>query len=217
MRNCCVYATNVNEAAALIKDARARAGLSTRAMAQRAGVTASTVSRVESGLMDPTLGTLQKLMAAVGCELVIYPRRSGSSTSRAAAAPSTPALADLHDAWRSTPQGVRPDWTRIRAFLDYLALHPELVAEAIKAPPRRTRSQLMNALLAGIADKLADDSGVTRPSWTRAAGALTRRWYSPGTPRMRQKAREEAPRQLMARNIAIREDSLWRPQQRLAG
>jgi len=101
--------------------------------------------------------------------------------------------------------------------LDYLAAHPEAVAEAIKVPPRRTRSQMMNALLAGIADKLADDNGLSRPSWTRSAGSLRRCWYSPGTPRMHQQARELAPRQLLARNIAIREDSLWRPQEQLAG
>lgn len=241
--------TPMFEPSTLLREARARAGLSTRELAGRAGMSASTVSRIELGTIDPTFGTLQRLMASAGAELVLQQRQRRGVTAAAdldsatppassalsaswtapqhAATPaaaleraadgiaSTPdlTLADLHDAWRSTPRGPRPDWTRLRAFLERLDRHPELIAAAIRSPPRRTRSAMMNALLAGIADKLADDSGLSRPSWTRAAGGLKRCWYSPGTPRMRAAARASAPAQLLRRNLAIREDSLWRPRE----
>lgn len=187
--------------------------MSARELAQRAGVSPSTIGRIERGLMDPTLGTIQKLMAATGCELEMRSRRARATTTPPRLAPPL-ALSDLHDAWRGSSEGARPDWTRIRAFLDALAMHPELVESAICQPPRRSRSPMMNALLAGIADKLADDHGLRRPAWTRRAGRLKRRWYTPGTPSMRRTARERAPSQLMARNLAIREDSLWRPHSR---
>ena len=199
--------THMTDAALLVQRCRAKAGLSTREMAARAGLSASTVARVEGGRMDPTVGTLRRLLAAAGQELGLEVR---TGLTAANTAPTGPVLADLHDAWTSTDNGVRPDWTRLRAFLDDLAQHPDDVATAITEPPIRSRSRLMNALLAGIADKLADDAGLPRPSWTRSAGTLKRLWMSPGTPRMRKEARAAAPRQLLDRNIAIRQESLWR-------
>ncbi|MGH3975525.1 MAG: helix-turn-helix domain-containing protein [Pseudonocardiaceae bacterium] len=198
-------------------------------MARRSGMSASTISRIEIGTIDPTMTTLRRLMEAAGMELVVRGRRRAGAPAlpgRPAAEEAEPgaspdslgrhsgadmSLADLHDAWQTTPVGPRPDWTRLRAFLDHLERHPHLVAAAIATPPRRTQSPMMNALLAGVADKLAADHRLPRPSWTRAAGALKRTWYTPGTPRMRATARAESPPELLRRNIAIREDSLWRP------
>lgn len=53
-------------AATVIRTARTRARLSQSAMAQRAGVAQSTVSRVESGELDPTWATMQSLLMAAG-------------------------------------------------------------------------------------------------------------------------------------------------------
>jgi DNA-binding XRE family transcriptional regulator len=49
--------------------ARARAGLTQEAVAQRMGTTKSAVSRLESG--GPSVGTLQRYAKAVGCEIKI--------------------------------------------------------------------------------------------------------------------------------------------------
>ena len=46
-----------------------RAGLSQRALARRAGVPQSVVSRIERGHTSPTAGTLERLLAAAGFEL----------------------------------------------------------------------------------------------------------------------------------------------------
>jgi DNA-binding XRE family transcriptional regulator len=52
--------------------ARARAGLTQDAVAQRMGTTKSAVSRLEcSGKPTPSVGTLQRYAQAVGCELRI--------------------------------------------------------------------------------------------------------------------------------------------------
>jgi transcriptional regulator with XRE-family HTH domain len=52
--------------AALLRDARARAGLSQRQVAARAGVPQSTVSTYECGHREPTLPTLDRLLRASG-------------------------------------------------------------------------------------------------------------------------------------------------------
>ncbi|MGH8823493.1 MAG: helix-turn-helix domain-containing protein [Jiangellaceae bacterium] len=53
-------------AAHLVRSARGRRGLSQRALAARAGVPQSTVSKVESGRQQPTVAMLERLLAAAG-------------------------------------------------------------------------------------------------------------------------------------------------------
>jgi transcriptional regulator with XRE-family HTH domain len=58
---------------ALIKSIREQLGMSQRALAKRAGVPQSTVSRVEQGQRDVTLSTLRKIFGSVFCDPVIAP------------------------------------------------------------------------------------------------------------------------------------------------
>src|SRR2546422_5140704 len=54
--------------------ARRRAGLSQRALAERAGVPQSTIGRIESGAIDPRASTLDRLLRACRFELEAVPR-----------------------------------------------------------------------------------------------------------------------------------------------
>lgn len=56
-----------------IENARKAASLTQEELAQRAGVSRMTVSRIEAG-MDPRLSTLQELARAMGMELMLVPR-----------------------------------------------------------------------------------------------------------------------------------------------
>lgn len=53
----------------LVRDARLAAGLSQRALAQRAGTSQPAIARYERGVAAPSLETLQRLMAACGRRL----------------------------------------------------------------------------------------------------------------------------------------------------
>ncbi len=53
----------------LLRRARARAALSQRELARRAGTAQSVVARIELGQTSPTWATLQRLVSAAGCEL----------------------------------------------------------------------------------------------------------------------------------------------------
>jgi len=57
-------------AATLLRQARARAGLSQRALARRAGTAQSVIARIESGQSSPTWETLGRLLEAAGYEVV---------------------------------------------------------------------------------------------------------------------------------------------------
>ena len=56
-------------AAALLRQARTRSGLSQRALARRAGTAQSVIARIERGQTSPTWETLERLLAAAGVEL----------------------------------------------------------------------------------------------------------------------------------------------------
>lgn len=69
---------------ALLREARLGAGLSQRELAARASTSQSVVHRVEHGVVDPSVGTLSRLLAAAGCDLRLdaVPRPRGSSGDR---------------------------------------------------------------------------------------------------------------------------------------
>lgn len=54
---------------ALVKQIRARAGLTQRELARRAGKAQSEIARIERGRQDPSLTTLQRLARAGGFDL----------------------------------------------------------------------------------------------------------------------------------------------------
>lgn len=55
----------------LVTDARLRAGLSQRELAERAGTSQSAVARIEAGAVSPSLETVRRLLAACGFELQV--------------------------------------------------------------------------------------------------------------------------------------------------
>ncbi len=71
----------MSDAGQLLVDARSRAGLSQRALAQRARTTQSVIARIESDVVSPSFRTLQRLLHAAGFDLQasLAPRLAGSS------------------------------------------------------------------------------------------------------------------------------------------
>jgi transcriptional regulator with XRE-family HTH domain len=65
----------------LLAQARRRAGLSQRELAQRAGTSQSVVARIERGQTDPGAATLDRLLAQTGFELHVVLRQRRPQTS----------------------------------------------------------------------------------------------------------------------------------------
>jgi len=158
--------TTMTQAATMVRASRTSAGLTMRALAARADVATSTIARIESGKVDPTVGMLARLLSAAGHELELGTHRG-----------SGPEIADLADAWSRGPGGDRPDWTRLRAFLDQLARQPEQQGPATLRRPAPSGSAVLDALLAGIAEEdlrrrgaPAADVGARRPCAARTVG-----------------------------------------------
>ncbi|MBL0206340.1 MAG: helix-turn-helix transcriptional regulator [Candidatus Microthrix sp.] len=162
------------DAAEVLHFARRDAELTVRELAERAGVAASTVSRIERRQMDPTVGMLARLIAAAGLELELR------------------SLHHVHEElWRASgrlevdPDGDdASDWTRLRAVLDYLYLHPTLTQAAIADKPEPSGSALLDNLLAGIAEKISDDAGSAAPILDQGRPGAHSALDLAGTPRM---------------------------------
>jgi transcriptional regulator with XRE-family HTH domain len=194
----------MKSAAEVVKASRENAGLSMRALAVRAEVAYTTVQRIEQGSMDPTVGMLSKLLAAMGEELALESK-----------AVDIPEIANLTDAWHTDKTGQQwPDFTRLRAFLDYLSWYPELKGAATLRAPKDSGSELMNNLLAAMAEKICDDAGISRPSWSKKVPPLKREWAAPMTPKMREAALLSAASQFLKRGIVVSSNSLWRETER---
>lgn len=186
--------------AELLGERRRAAGLSATALARRAGVTTSTVTRIESGEVDPTFTTLQRLLAATGCDLEL----------RATEAENEPRLADMANSLDDEASLTHINWTRLRGFIDWARAHPDRIPALIHQPPPRTTEPLLDNLLAGIAEKLAADTGLQRPRWCSKVPPLAAPYETPGTPRMRERTRSETPEPFAHRNVFINAHSLWR-------
>jgi transcriptional regulator with XRE-family HTH domain len=68
------YAIIMNTAANLLRRARRKAGMTQRALAARAGVPQSTIGRIETGVIEPRIDTLLRLLQASGHEMELGPR-----------------------------------------------------------------------------------------------------------------------------------------------
>ncbi len=65
----------------LLRRARARAGLTQRQLAQRAGIAQPTIARIEAGAADPRVETLERLLMACG-ESLLAAVRPGAGVDR---------------------------------------------------------------------------------------------------------------------------------------
>ena len=189
----------VINSSAILRGARTNAGLSRRALAAKAGVPTSTVSRIEDGESDPTLTMLGRLVQAAGNSLVVESRPREDRLT----------LAELATAFDEDAGRLKIDWTRLRAFVDRVEQHPEDLAEAIADPPASTLP-LLNAILAALAEQLADEHDIERPRWTRAFGRLEEPWSPPSTPRMRAAFEESTPEAFRRRNLVLSRSALFR-------
>lgn len=187
------------DAPELVGLARRYSGHSVRRLAADADIAGSTITRIQSGRVDPSVGTLAQILEAAGLELhlVVAPRGR-----------SAPTIGDLAGAWRRHLRdgSVRLDWPRWRGFIDALALHPDRVADAIYPSPPPSGEAIIDNALAGVAEKLADDAHLPRPAWATAVPILDEPYSSP----LVRGVHRDVPPQLRARGLMIDAESLWR-------
>lgn len=101
------------------------------------------------------------------------------------------------------------DWTSHSGFSDWTLRHPDLVADAVEDPPRRTGTPL-DATLAAYTEELCDSIGIERPRWTSDIPAQSPPWAPPGTPKMMRQAKSQTPETFRRRGLTIARADLFR-------
>jgi transcriptional regulator with XRE-family HTH domain len=187
--------------ATLVKRLRADAGLSVRALADAAGVAASTVHRIERGQLRPTTETLRIIAEAAGARLTM-----GADVDYAV---SLVGLA------RSILEEVaRDDYTTpIRQAAELASRFEKADADQrrrmIAAPPPSTGDERWDVFLGALGEWLAVRAGMRAPEWVhRRDRYLDRGWWVTPMASMRAWDYAGSPAAFKTRGIYLHRDSL---------
>jgi len=178
----------------LLRTHRVAAGLSQRELARRAGTSSATLHRYESGAVDPSTETLNRLLRAC------LPRRR----RWASLAELAPAVA------AGLGQGGRDTWRLVGEFLDDdRGADAAEFALSVADPPAPTGDVRADALVGALAEHLAAARGVAPPAWAQAAVEVTPWWFVAGPP-FRALALRESPPSFARRGIFVTAGALER-------
>jgi transcriptional regulator with XRE-family HTH domain len=184
----------------LRRTVRLAAGRSANALAAKAHVPTSTVTRIEKGTTDPTFTMLDRLLGAAGHDLTVgirlaTPPRRRLRRSSTPSGPKSTAYTSTGPTSAPSPTGRTgtPNACQLRSA----------------DPPRRTGTPF-DAVLAGLAEMLAERIGIDPPRWTRSVPVPREPWAPPGTPTMRARAAATTPDAFRRRNIVLPRAAIFR-------
>lgn len=178
----------------LVRLRRLAAGISQRELARRARTSSATVHRYESGRVDPSVGTLNRLLRAC------LPRRRRWASA-----------ADLSDAIDDALTRTDADvWRLVAEFLDddKHADDREFLLTVVD-PPGPASDGRAPALAAAIVEHLSAQRRLTPPSWTVGTDDVKPWWFVAGDP-FRAIALRESPPSFASRGIFVTAGSLER-------
>lgn len=161
----------------IVRQCRSRSKLSVRALAEAAGVAASTVHRIERGQMDPTVATLTRITEAAGCRLGVQSVLDGA-VSLAGLAQCI--AADLV----ASPEDQATPVSRAAELVErFERVDPAARRRMLAAKPVTTSSDRWDALLAALAEWLAVRAQIDPPAWAHDPDRYLDRswWVTPST------------------------------------
>lgn len=186
-------------AGVLVRSSRRASRLSQKALGERSGVAASSLSLIESGERIPTVTTLERLLAATGRSLVSIPTRRADAAT----------IADrIAEALR--------DGRPADAVRHFIQLNDNLVAEhddvrfaLTISEPAPTGAKHWDAALAGLVEHWLQEESLPLPSWTRSADRVLRKTWTFNAGRYVVPVdRARVPQAFLARNVLIDRDTL---------
>ncbi|NHF62384.1 helix-turn-helix domain-containing protein [Microcella pacifica] len=190
-------------AADTVRTARTRARISQSALARRAGVAQSTVSRIESDDLDPTWSTMQALLLAAGW--AAEPTRTDAADL--ISAPSAARAITTHLRRGDEEAGIR-DLTeavgRLKRFVSQSAL--EVPQWVIREPHTPVPDRTWQTFLATAFAYALEGATVSIPAWMRDVPALDRETAlgDDPSPEFRAWLRERTPAVFRAKNLLSR-------------
>ena len=189
-------------AAETIRTARTRAGISQAALARRAGIAQSTISRIEHEEIDPTWATMQSLLAATGWAINPQPTATAQLLS-----PETVSRAMARSLRKGDSESAIRDLTEGVGRLIRASEADENIPEwAIAQPSKPIGIPLWDTFLATAFAYGLERAGQTPPQWMLDAPSLPHE-TSPGDdpgPEFRQWLRARTPSVFLNKKILSR-------------
>ncbi|MGZ0212253.1 MAG: helix-turn-helix transcriptional regulator [Actinomycetales bacterium] len=189
-------------AAETIRIARTRAGISQAALARRAGIAQSTVSRIEHEEIDPTWATMQSLLAATGW--TINPQPTGTAQLLS---PETVSRAMARSLRKGDSESAIRDLTEgVGRLIRASEAGENVPAWAIAQPSKPIGIPLWDTFLATAFAYGLERAGQTPPQWMLDAPSLPHE-TSPGDdpgPEFRQWLRARTPSVFLNKKILSR-------------
>lgn len=178
----------------ILRQARESSGLSVRNLAEAAGVSASTVHRIEQGKMAPTVEMLERLVAVAGESLRVtsVPDYTSSVIGLVRELPI-----DEVNAIRKVAEFVTRFWAS-----------DEQRSRMINATPGKPSGERWDTFVAALAEWLAVTARIATPPWVVQRKALPEAWWV--SPMQSMQAWEYAgtPAAFQSRNVYIHRESL---------
>lgn len=158
-------------ASTLLKQVRLTAGLSSRALAQRAGTAQARVSEIERAVHDPAVGTLDKSIRAAGWQLIALPTRAPTAAAVALSIRE-------HQPERRTKRSEERSFRSLLVLSDGLdGAEPALRVALCVAPPPPTGDPRYDAAIAGLVEHHLSKDSLPVPDWVHEPDrTLTEPW-----------------------------------------
>jgi transcriptional regulator with XRE-family HTH domain len=185
----------------LLREVREQAGLSVRSLAAAAGVSSSTVHRIEQGAMQPTVEMLQRLLESAGVRLHL----EVEDDSRVAAIALARAVsADIDNG---------DEGLVVRRASEFVArfrsVEDEVAKRMVVAEPRETGSSQWDAFLAALVEWLAVGRDIDVPAWVYDKSRyLFEGWWVTPMESMRAWEYAGSPASFQNHGVYIHRDSL---------
>jgi transcriptional regulator with XRE-family HTH domain len=187
--------------AGLLRAVRRETGLSVRALAEAAGVAASTVHRIEQGELRPTIDTLAQIVEAAGSRLRVDARIDHSASIVGLARSIQPEI--------SAGDYIMPVRKAAELAARFAGVDHEARHRMITAKPPETGDPRWDAFLAGLAEWLAVRAGMPAPAWVRDDNRYLRRgWWVTPMESMRAWEYAGSPASFQSRGVYLHRESL---------
>ncbi len=164
----------------MLRSARRAAGLTQAEVAAGAGTTQPAIATYESGGKTPSIGTLERLLAACGHELVLEGRpriRRGAMSLREIAEQMREELSGEQE---PAPQRQRDALRLLFAFADdFRGSSPPGKAALIAQEPPLTGRSRFDAALAATAELFAREAAIAAPAWVDEPSRFLESWWFP--------------------------------------
>lgn len=183
----------------LVRSSRRAKGLSQKALGEKSGIAASSLSLIESGERIPTVATLERLLASTGHSLVSIPTQRADS--------ATIAERIAHAVGEKRPDDAVRHFIQLNDNL--AAEHDEVRFALTIAEPAPTGVKHWDAAITGLVEHRLREEGLPVPSWTRDPARTLRKSWTFGAGRyVVPVLRDRVPEAFLTRKVLIDRETL---------